>query len=69
VNFAREVAVEIGRLCAAPGTRWVALVADPRTLAVWREHLPDAANPMIRAELAKDLTKHSVAELTRVLAG
>lgn len=69
VAFARGIAVEIGNLCEASSTKWVALVAAPRTLAVWREHLPDAASPLIRAELAKDLTKHSIAELTRVLAG
>ncbi len=69
IAFARKIADEIGALCADKTTTWVALVAAPRTLAVWRRQIPDKAKAKIGAEVAKDLTKHAVPELTRMLTG
>ncbi len=67
--FARMVADEIERLCREAATKWIALVGAPRTLAVWRQHLGERTRPVIKAELPKDLTRHSVADITRVLTG
>lgn len=69
ISFARHVAGEIGVLCADRQTKWVAVVAAPRTLAVWRKHLPETAKGKIKAEVSKDLTKQAVADLTRTLTG
>ncbi len=60
--FARQVADEIGRLCGDARTKWIALVGAPRTLAVWRQHLSERTKPVIKAEIPKDLTRHSVAD-------
>jgi protein required for attachment to host cells len=69
IAFARKTAEEIGVLCADKAAKWVALVAAPRTLAVWRQHLPEKASSKIAAELPKDLTKHPVKDITTVLTG
>jgi protein required for attachment to host cells len=67
--FGRRVAAEVDVLCGDEKTEWVALVAPPRSLAVWRRQLHDRTQPKIKAEIAKDLTKHAVPDLTRVLTG
>jgi protein required for attachment to host cells len=67
--FARKTAEEIGVLCAAKATKWVALIAAPRTLAVWRQYLPENARSKIAAELPKDLTKHPLSDITTILTG
>lgn len=43
------------------------LVAPPRALAVLREHLGSAATDLVVVEIAKDLTKHPMAEIERLL--
>lgn len=43
------------------------LVAPPRTLAVLREHIARTFRASIIAEVDKDLTKHPVHEITRLL--
>jgi protein required for attachment to host cells len=65
--FARETADRILELCEDRKAKWIALVAAPRTLAVWRQRLSGREMPQIKAEIAKDLTKHPVADVTRIL--
>jgi protein required for attachment to host cells len=67
--FARKTADRIIELCQDRKARWIALVAAPRTLAVWRQELEGRDLAQIKAEVAKDLTKHSIADLTFVLTG
>ena len=43
------------------------LVAPPRALAVLREHLGSAATDLVVVEIVKDLTKHPIAEIERLL--
>jgi protein required for attachment to host cells len=69
VAFAEETADRIVELCKDRKAKWIALVAAPRTLAVWRQRLHGRDLPQVKAEVAKDLTKHSVADLTQVLTG
>jgi protein required for attachment to host cells len=68
-TFARETAGRIIELCKDRKARWIALVAAPRTLAIWRQELQGLDLLQIKAEVAKDLTKQSVADLTYVLTG
>jgi protein required for attachment to host cells len=49
--------------------RKIVLVAPPKTLAVLRETLGDALRPSLLAEIDKDLTKHPVHEIERLLTG
>jgi protein required for attachment to host cells len=44
------------------------LVAPPRALGILREHLSVAASDLVVAEIAKDLTKHPMADIERLLA-
>jgi protein required for attachment to host cells len=69
VAFAQKIADRIIELCEDRKAKWIALVAAPRTMAVWRQRLHGRDLPQVKAEVAKDLTKHSVADLTQVLTG
>lgn len=47
----------------------VVLVAPPRMLAALREKLNDGVRATVIAEIGKDLTKHPVQEIERLLTG
>lgn len=44
------------------------IVAPPRTLAVLRNHLSTEASSKVTGEIAKDLVKHPIADIERILA-
>lgn len=47
----------------------VVLVAPPRMLAALRERLVDGVHATVIAEIGKDLTKHPIQEIERLLTG
>ena len=66
-RFARRTAAMLGQRVAAGEFEHLVVVADPRTLGVLRSHYPPALKKAVTAEVAKDLVKHPVAEIERVL--
>ena len=66
-RFARRTAAMLGRRAAAAEFERLVVVADPRTLGVLRDHYPPALKKVVTAEVAKDLVKHPVAEIERIL--
>jgi protein required for attachment to host cells len=66
-RFARRTADLLGRRAAAGEFERMVVVADPRTLGVLRDHYPPALKRAVTAEVAKDLVKHPVAEIERIL--
>ncbi|TVQ56544.1 MAG: host attachment protein [Rhodobacteraceae bacterium] len=68
-RFAEVVADAFRTLAEATPDAPLALVAPPPVLAVLRKTLPDPLRARVRAEAAKDLVNHPVAEIARVLAG
>jgi protein required for attachment to host cells len=66
-HFARTVAAAIDQLCTLERVGWLALVAPPHVLSVWRKLLSERSRAVIRAELPKELTKHPVYEIERLL--
>jgi protein required for attachment to host cells len=68
-QFAEETARAVAGLHGEDRKRKIVLVAPPKTLAVLRETLGDALRPSLLAEIDKDLTKHPVHEIERLLTG
>ena len=68
-HFNQVVAEAIHRLHTAGTFSSFVLVADPRTLAVLRDALPKPVQAAVVSEIAKDLTKHPIKEMERLLAG
>lgn len=68
-RFARDVAEDINRAALAGRFREMVLVAPPRTLAEIRPRLHKEAAARIVAELPKELTRHPVHEIEKILAG
>lgn len=68
-QFARDtiVALKLGYRADAP--RRVVLVAPPRMLAMLRRHLDEELRSSVLAEVDKDLTKHPIHEIERLLTG
>jgi protein required for attachment to host cells len=68
-RFAADIASKLGR--AANGNRFekLILVAPPNTLATLRKKLDAKTAERVVAEIDKDLTKHPVPEIARVLTG
>jgi protein required for attachment to host cells len=66
-QFARDVAAAVDRLCVDESVDWLALVAPPRTLAELRGHLGGKARDAVRTEVPKELTKHPLQEIARLL--
>jgi protein required for attachment to host cells len=68
-RFATNVASKLGR--AADGNQFekLILVAPPNTLATLRKKLDAKTTERVVAEIDKDLTKHPVPEIARVLTG
>jgi protein required for attachment to host cells len=68
-GFAREVMNTLDKLYPSRLPPGLILVAPPRTLSYWRELLPQRLRAAILAEVAKDLTKFSTAEMEERLSG
>ena len=66
-QFARDTvaALKLGYRADAP--RGVVLVAPPRMLAMLRRHLDEELRSSVLAEVDKDLTKHPIHEIERLL--
>jgi protein required for attachment to host cells len=57
----------LDRRAAAGELERLVVVAAPRTLGVLRDHYSPALKKAVTAEVAKDLVKHPVAEIERIL--
>ena len=66
-RFARRTAAMLDRRAAARDFEQLVVVADPRTLGVLRRHYPPALKGSVVAEIAKDLVKHPLPEIERLL--
>ena len=65
--FARRTADLLNRRAAAREFERLVVVADPRTLGVLRHHYSPLLEKLVTAEVAKDLVKHPVTEIERIL--
>ncbi len=68
-KFARETADALKRPNPSGRPRDFVLVAPPRILAVLRQHLDGESHGRILAEVDKDLTKHPIRQIERLLSG
>ena len=68
-RFARKVAAAMEQMVRAIGAKALIIVAPPRTLAELRSAFHSDVKAYIVAEISKDLTKHSVGEIEKHLAG
>jgi protein required for attachment to host cells len=66
--FARQLAHRLNEAATDSLFHALILYAAPRTLAILRETLEDAARDKIKAEVPKDLTKVPLADLPRHVA-
>lgn len=66
-EFVIETGEAVSRLCAEKDIERLVIVAPPRALAVFRNALDAAARKRVVAEIDKDLTKHPVNEIERLL--
>jgi len=67
-EHAQAVAASVERHFRANDIRRLLIVAPPKTLAVLREALGSDARQAVTAEIPKDLTKHPVHEIERLLS-
>jgi protein required for attachment to host cells len=67
--FAAAAAAALTSLAAASPPCDLILVAPPRTLNALRAAMPKRLRARVAGEVAKDLVKHSLPELTRALVG
>jgi len=68
VEFLTGVAKHLNRAVRDKEMRHVVLVAPPSALGVLRQHLSDDARAAVAREVDKDLTGHTVSDITRHLA-
>jgi protein required for attachment to host cells len=68
-RFARKVAAAMEQLIRASKTKALIVVAPPRTLAELRHAFHADVQACILAELNKDLTRHPIMEIERLLTG
>ena len=68
-EFARTVATALNERTAAGDVDKIIIVAPPRTLAELRTSFSETVRGRVIAEHHKDLTKHPVHEIERMLAG
>lgn len=66
--FAREVLATVDKLYASRTPPGLLLVAPPRILAYWRQHLPSRFTKIPLIEIDKDLAGLPIAELEQRLA-
>jgi protein required for attachment to host cells len=66
-DHARVVAAAVDRHCQAGEMGRLIVVAPPRTLAVLRDSFSASVKQKIVEEVAKDLTKHPIHEIERLL--
>lgn len=69
LQFARETARAVELLHRSGRPRSFVLVAPPRMLAALRQNLDGGLSTAIIAEVDKDLTRHPVHEIERLLTG
>lgn len=62
-RFIAEVVDTIAKSAQQGAFDRLVVVAEPRTLGVMRDHMPDNVRHKVHAELAKDLTKFTADEL------
>ena len=67
-QFAEEVAGDINQAAAAKRFRHLIIVAPPKALAEIRSHLRPEARERLIAEINKDLTKHPIEKIEKILA-
>jgi protein required for attachment to host cells len=68
-HFARMVAAAMERLVRASKAKKLIVVAPPRTLAELRLAFHPDVKSCVVAEINKDLTKHSIGDIEKHLAG
>jgi protein required for attachment to host cells len=68
-KFATSVAAKLGDAASSDRFEKLILVAPPNTLATLRKKLDPKVSGRIVAEIDKDLTKHPVPEIARLLTG
>lgn len=66
-EFALEIAEFLNDRVQIHGLDELVIVAPPRTLGVLRKHLGREALAQVTAEIPKDLVKHPIAEIERLL--
>ncbi|MDX3806423.1 MAG: host attachment family protein [Bosea sp. (in: a-proteobacteria)] len=67
-QFARDTAAALKLAHQSGHPKGLVLVAPPRILAVLRQHLNEPSRFRILAEVDKDLTKHPIHEIERLLS-
>jgi protein required for attachment to host cells len=68
-KFATTIAARLKAAADEGRFKQVILVAPPPTLAVLRKQLDEKTRERVVAEIDKDLTKHPVPEIVRILTG
>lgn len=66
-RFARDVAAALDKHYAAKAFKWLAVFAPPQTLAELRKALSPQTRAHVVQEVAKDLTRHPISEIERIL--
>lgn len=66
-RFAEDLAATLYRLAHRGAFERIVLVAPPKTLGALRGHLHKEVAARVVAELAKDMTNHTVPEIERLL--
>ncbi len=67
--FVRSAVEAFTALCDASDVREVVLVAPPRALAVVRKAASKSLQDRVIGEIDKDLTKHSVRDIEKIVSG
>jgi protein required for attachment to host cells len=66
-RFAATIAAKINDAARRRQFTQLLIVAPPKTLAELRRHLSDQARHNLAGEVGKDLTKHTIADIERLL--
>lgn len=69
ISFAQRVAATLTEQHEAGNFSALMIVAPPRTLAELRHSIPTSLRSKVFAEVDKDLTKHPIYEIERILTG
>jgi len=67
-EFAERIADFVNKQALKTAPKGIVLVAPPRTLGVMRKHLDLGVSDKVVAEVPKDLVKHPIAAIERLLA-